>query len=76
MKKALSLLSYHADVNNIEYNFVGNIHDEIQTEVRQEMAQQYGTLAVDSIEETGRFFELNCPLTGEYKIGDNWAETH
>ena len=76
MKKALSLLSYHADVNNIDYNFVGNIHDEIQTEVRQEMAQQYGTLAVESIEETGRFFELNCPLTGEYKIGDNWAETH
>jgi len=35
-----------------------------------------GSLAVTSIIESGEHFNLRCPLDGEYKIGDNWSETH
>jgi DNA polymerase-1 len=29
-----------------------------------------------SLREAGDHFEMRCPLDGEYKIGDNWSETH
>jgi len=76
MKKALLILKDKADAAHIDYKFVGNIHDEIQTEVIEDQADMFGRLAVQSIVEAGEYFNLNCPLDGEYKIGDNWSETH
>jgi hypothetical protein len=76
MKKALVLLDEYAKLWNINYKFIGNIHDEIQTEVREEEAEVFGRLAVSCIEASGQHYKLNCPLSGEYKIGNNWSETH
>ena len=76
MKKALVLLDEYAKLWNIDYKFIGNIHDEIQTEVREEEAEVFGRLAVSCIEASGQHYKLNCPLSGEYKIGNNWSETH
>ena len=76
MKKALCLLDEYATLWGLDYRFVGNIHDEIQTEVREDQAEQFGRLAVSCIEAAGNYYKLNCPLAGEYKIGDNWSETH
>ena len=76
MKKALCLLDEYATLWGLDYKFVGNIHDEIQTEVREDQAEQFGRLAVSCIEASGQHYKLNCPLAGEYKIGDNWSETH
>ena len=52
------------------------VHDEIQVECLEEDADKIGKLAVESIERTGKHFNLRLPLTGEYKIGNNWSETH
>ncbi len=52
------------------------VHDEIQVECLEEDAEQVGQLAVKAIEDTGKYFNLRLPLTGEYKIGNNWSETH
>ncbi len=76
MKKALALLDEYATKWKLKYHFVGNIHDEIQTEVEQEKAEVFGRLACSCIEAAGLHFNLNCPLEGEYKVGDSWAETH
>jgi hypothetical protein len=76
MKKALVLLDEYAKLWNIDYKFIGNIHDEIQTEVREEEAEVFGRLAVSCIEASGQHYKLNCPLAGEYQIGNNWSETH
>jgi len=76
MKKALVLLDEYAKLWNIDYKFIGNIHDEIQTEVREEEAEVFGRLAVSCIEAAGTYYKLNCPLAGEYQIGNNWSETH
>ena len=27
-------------------------------------------------EEAGKILNMRCPLTGEYKVGNNWKETH
>jgi len=62
-----------------EYNDVQQVvwvHDEIQVECLEEDAEKIGKLAVESIERTGKHFNLRLPLTGQYKIGNNWSETH
>jgi DNA polymerase I-like protein with 3'-5' exonuclease and polymerase domains len=76
MKKALCLLDEYATKWNIDYNFIGNIHDEIQTEVREEKSEVFGGLATSCVEAAGIYYKLNCPLAGEFKVGDSWADTH
>ena len=76
MKKALVLLDNYATQHNIDYKFIGNIHDEIQSEVATEQAEKFGWLAVECIKAAGISFELRCPLDGEYKVGSTWADTH
>jgi hypothetical protein len=31
---------------------------------------------VAAIQDAWKYFKLNCPMDGEYKIGTNWYETH
>ena len=76
MKKALALLDYKFKLTNITANFVGNIHDEWQIEVKDCQAAKAGFLAVEAIKEAGEHFNMFCPLDGEYKLGGNWSETH
>ncbi len=76
MKKALVLLDDYATQHKIDYRFVGNVHDEIQSEVVTEQAEKFGWLAVECIKASGLSFELRCPLDGEYKVGSTWTETH
>jgi DNA polymerase I-like protein with 3'-5' exonuclease and polymerase domains len=76
MKRALVILDSKAKVQGIDYKLVGNIHDEIQSEVATEQAEMFGRLAVSAIKEAGLSFKLRCPLDGEYQVGDSWAETH
>jgi DNA polymerase-1 len=76
MKKALCLLDEYATIWGIDYHIIGNIHDEIQTEVREEKAEVFGRLATSCVEAAGLFYKLNCPLAGDYKVGNSWADTH
>ena len=76
MKQALVLLDDYATQHKIDYRFVGNVHDEIQSEVVTEQAEKFGWLAVECIKAAGLSFELRCPLDGEYKVGSTWTETH
>ena len=76
MKKALCLLDEYAILWGLDYHIIGNIHDEIQTEVREDQAERFGRLATSCVEAAGLFYRLNCPLAGDYKVGQTWAETH
>ena len=74
MKQALVLLQ--EKIKDLDAHFVANVHDEWQIEVREDQAEQVGQLGVEAIREAGEILELKCPLDGEYKIGDDWSETH
>ena len=76
MKKALEILSNRLNLSNTPHKFVANIHDEWQIEVSECRANKVGQMAVESIIEAGKFYNLRCPLDGEYKVGRNWSETH
>ena len=76
MKKSLTILDEYAKLHSIDYKFVGNIHDEFQAEVREDQADKFGWLAVECIKAAGIKLNLRCPLDGEYKVGETWADTH
>lgn len=70
----------HRNLSHLEYgedwNMVAHIHDEMQLQVKESLADEVGKIAVKSIQETQQYFNFHCPLDGEYKIGNNWSETH
>ena len=76
MKKAMCILQDLIDLNTLDAKFVANIHDEWQIQVKESQADFVGRLGVQAIEKASEYFNMRCPLTGEYKIGDNWYETH
>jgi DNA polymerase-1 len=76
MKKAMCILDEYAMLYGMDYKFIGNIHDEIQTEVAEKDADWFGKLAASCVEAAGIHFKLNCPLAGDYQIGTNWSQTH
>ena len=87
MKQALVLLDAKLYKLGIDYKFVANVHDEWQIEVEEGFADLVGKLGVRSIEEAGSYLGfldditkkplgMRCPLSGEYKVGNSWKETH
>ncbi len=59
-----------------DWALVAHIHDELQIEARPQIAEEVGRIVVRSMEQAGQFFNFRVPITGEYKVGNNWAETH
>lgn len=76
MKLAAILLRERAVTAGIRFNKVGDIHDEGQLEVRAEDADALGNLAVNCISLAGTKLGFRVPLTGDFKVGTTWAETH
>jgi DNA polymerase I-like protein with 3'-5' exonuclease and polymerase domains len=76
MKKALQIFTDYAPKWNLTYKLLGSIHDEYQIEAPEDQADKVGWLMVECIKAAGVALDLKCPLDGEYKVGNNWAETH
>lgn len=84
MKRSMVLLNDFAKIENIHHYKVLDMHDEGQHEVLEEecyyvddvLRHRLGELAILAFETAGTELKMNVPITGEYSIGDNWAETH
>ena len=74
MKKALMLFTEYT--KDLDAHVVANVHDEWQVESSADVAEEVGKMGVKAIKDAGLSFNLVCPLDGEYKIGDNWYDTH
>lgn len=60
-----------------DYALMAWVHDEVQVSCKdQETAEKVAAIAVESIKQVTDIFNFNCPLTGEAKLGSNWAECH
>jgi len=53
-----------------------NIHDEQQYECNPAIADDVGKMLVGCMETAGQILKVRTPITGEYKVGNNWKETH
>mgnify|MGYP001991376646 CR=1 FL=1 len=52
------------------------MHDEFQIEVPEDYVDIVGMAGVRAIKNAGIHYNMRCPLDAEYKVGNNWAETH
>jgi DNA polymerase I len=59
-----------------DYRLVASIHDEYQFEVRYDQAEEFGKLTQAAMKRVEKELNVQCPLDSEYKIGNNWSETH
>jgi len=76
MKVWLDIFYNKLTKNNIPFKMVANVHDEVQIEVPGNFANSVGRTGVRCFNDTADLLALRCPLTGEYKVGPSWAETH
>ena len=76
MKQATVSLMKAIDTEGLDAKLVLHVHDEVQLEVKESHAERVGQLAVSAMIHAGKQFKIHCPMDGEYKIGNNWAETH
>lgn len=63
-------------VHGRDYAYMLNVHDEVGLETPANKAEKLGKMLVHSMSEAGKYYSLNVEITGEYKIGVNWSETH
>jgi DNA polymerase I-like protein with 3'-5' exonuclease and polymerase domains len=80
MKKATCILYNDLEMQGLKHNqdwgFCVFCHDEWQILTRPQHADIVADMAVKAIEKAAKYFNLKCPFTGEYRIGQNWQETH
>lgn len=76
MKVAARRMVEDLTARRIPFKLVAQVHDEFQLEVPEHFAKAVGIAAKKAIIEAGQELQLNCPLDGSYKIGNNWHDTH
>ena len=60
----------------IDASIVGNIHDEIQVEVREDQAEKFAKNLEALFVSVGEAIGMRIKMEGEAKIGSNWFDTH
>lgn len=56
-----------------------HVHDEIQSEVRNEeggIVTELEHLVTECFRESGEYFGFRIPIVGTASVGNNWSETH
>lgn len=76
MKYAMVIADRIAQKQGLDAYGLIRYHDEEQWECASKDAEALGKIGVYSIQLAGKYLKLNVPLTGEYKIGKNWSDTH
>ena len=74
MKRATVLM--HDRFGSMDVQQLMHIHDEVQLQAKESEADYVGQLAVHAMRESGEHYDFRCKITGEYKIGRNWSDTH
>lgn len=52
------------------------VHDEVQVQVRPELAEDIKRRILAAIPKVGQFYDFRVPLTGDGAVGQDWSETH
>lgn len=65
-----------ADYKWGEFSFVLNIHDEVQIEVADNIADDVKRICEETFKDVTDKLEFRIPLKGSASIGTSWAETH
>ena len=69
-------LSTRGYVFGKHWALVAHVHDELQVESKKEIADEVGKIIVESMEQAGEILGFRVPVSGEYMLGQSWADTH
>jgi DNA polymerase I-like protein with 3'-5' exonuclease and polymerase domains len=64
------------EIGQDKFNWVASVHDELQVECHPDVAHKVGNILCESATTAGELLRSNCKIEAEYKIGNNWSETH
>lgn len=53
-----------------------HFHDEFQYEVHKGNIHELKEISLNAFIEAGKLFNMNVEITGEVKVGNNWAQCH
>jgi len=59
-----------------QFEFVLNVHDEVQIECDEDIAQEVAKICEATFGDVTDYLKFRIPLRGTADIGDSWAETH
>ena len=76
MKQASIFLDQEIERRGFDALKVGDIHDEGQLDCAPDCAEEVGKAGVQAIINAGEELGFRVPLSGEYKVGKTWANTH
>ena len=74
--QAVKLQEFREDYDDFFGEIVITYHDESQIHCNPKYATMVGEMMRESIIDAGVFYELNCELDAEYKIGLSWMDCH
>ena len=60
----------------VQYEFVLNVHDEVQMECDADIAEDVASIAESSFADVTQHLKFRIPLRGSADIGQSWADTH
>ncbi|WP_159953217.1 DNA polymerase [Rhizobium sp. 18065] len=76
------IVQFHEDliaagyVEGVDFAQLLWVHDEVQVQVRPEIAEDIKRRILAAIPKVGDYYDFRVPLTGDGQIGMSWAETH
>lgn len=69
-------IELYDSTKHLDRNFVLNVHDEVQAEVKPEHVEEYKEACLKAFNKAGEYFNFRIPIDGDVKIGENWKDTH
>lgn len=76
MKQAAIFLDQEIKYIGLDARKVSDVHDEGIFDVLKQHTEIFGKIAVAAIEAAGITLGLTVPVTGSYKVGIDWYQTH
>jgi len=64
------------EIGQDKFNWVASVHDELQVECHPDVANKVGKILCESATTAGELLRSNCKIEAEFKVGNNWSETH
>ena len=62
--------------HGLDAKLVASVHDEYQFEVAKPDIDSFTKLTREAMKATQNILNFKCDLDCDYKVGNNWAETH
>ena len=62
--------------SGLDAKLVASVHDEYQFEVAKPDINRFTKITKEAMYQTQKVFSFRCDLDSDYKVGNNWAETH